>query len=344
VELEALKYIKANDRIAIANVTKNNFMGIELLLKQLNFPVELIGGWNKEETLIKDNAFCEYTGKITLKKDMHTFLNSLLESEYPDTIIFPPQSEKILDDIELILEINFTGKIKTIIIIRGYKANLSLEEMKKIAVLSRKNNINIAVGDIKNTGYSIGYLLDSVENMPWTVNELDPDLAEYINKNNLNQGTFLDLGTGAGTQAVELAKLGFTVTATDLVKYAFENTAAKVNNVDFIEDNILDTRLNKKFDYIFDRGCLHALGKENYETYVRQVKKILKDDGILLLKYATNDNKHLTKDVLKYYYSEDELYDFINSNFIIDEIKTTFYQQNSDYTPMKAIFAVLRIG
>lgn len=60
------------------------------------------------------------------------------------------------------------------------------------------------------------YKNNSVESMPWFNIELDSDLSRSSKKRNLVEGKFLDLGTGPGTQASEIAKLGFTVVGTDL--------------------------------------------------------------------------------------------------------------------------------
>ena len=39
--------------------------------------------------------------------------------------------------------------------------------------------------------------------------KLDHDVEDEINSRSLNSGTFLDLGTGPGTQAIQLSEYGF---------------------------------------------------------------------------------------------------------------------------------------
>ena len=58
------------------------------------------------------------------------------------------------------------------------------------------------------------YRLDRVEQMPWFYPELDPDLARALARLELLRGRALDVGTGPGTQAIELASRGFEVSRT----------------------------------------------------------------------------------------------------------------------------------
>ena len=64
---------------------------------------------------------------------------------------------------------------------------------------------------------------------------------------------FLDLGTGPGTQAMWLAKRGYKVIGSDLSDAAInraKNVYANEKNVDFIVDNILNSKFkDSEFDY-----------------------------------------------------------------------------------------------
>ncbi len=64
------------------------------------------------------------------------------------------------------------------------------------------------------------YKNNEVTKMPWYDKNLDHDLENEIKTRNVSSGRFLDLGTGPGTQAIQLAKQGFDVTATDLSENA----------------------------------------------------------------------------------------------------------------------------
>jgi cyclopropane fatty-acyl-phospholipid synthase-like methyltransferase len=123
-----------------------------------------------------------------------------------------------------------------------------------------------------------------VEDIPWYFPSLDPDLEKALDNLNINSGTFLDLGTGPGTQAIELEKRGFTVTGTDISKHAFEKASKLSENVNFTQDDILNSKLTKQFDNVFDRGCFHIMSEEKRLKYVETVRELLNTDGLLFLK------------------------------------------------------------
>ena len=64
--------------------------------------------------------------------------------------------------------------------------------------------------------WDVYYKENKVEGMPWYNANLDSNLENYIKLNNISGGKFLDLGTGPGTQAIQLEQLGFDVTGTDI--------------------------------------------------------------------------------------------------------------------------------
>src|SRR4051812_5329081 len=69
-------------------------------------------------------------------------------------------------------------------------------------------------------GWDERYQQQAVETMPWFYPELDDDLRQALDQRGLRSGSALDLGTGPGTQAMQLAQRGFTVTATDISEAA----------------------------------------------------------------------------------------------------------------------------
>jgi 2-polyprenyl-3-methyl-5-hydroxy-6-metoxy-1,4-benzoquinol methylase len=64
------------------------------------------------------------------------------------------------------------------------------------------------------------YREQEIESLPWFNPELDDDLEKALGEFGLRGGSALDLGTGPGTQAIHLARLGFAVTATDISEAA----------------------------------------------------------------------------------------------------------------------------
>ena len=55
--------------------------------------------------------------------------------------------------------------------------------------------------------------------------------------------------------------------------------------ISFIVDDILNSTIkDKSFDNVFDRGCFHVLPIEKRPVYIREINRILDDNGILFLK------------------------------------------------------------
>jgi len=101
--------------------------------------------------------------------------------------------------------------------------------------------------------------------------------------------TIIHLQCNAGADTILLAQKGATVTGVDLVpdniKYARKMAQELgVNNVDFIESNIMDfqEKHNKKYDMVFTtEGVLCWLPDLN--KWAETVRHLLKDNGVLYL-------------------------------------------------------------
>ena len=178
--------------------------------------------------------------------------------------------------------------------------------------------------------------------MPWYNENLDTDLEEELEKRKITKGRILDLGTGPATQAIQLSKRGLKVTGSDISEAAI-NRAREVyanhnNNIDFIIDDILNSKIDdKNFDYVFDRGCFHVIPIEKRTTYIREIKRILVEKGILFLKCFSRNEP---RDEGPYKFSEDEIRQLFGHEFVIESIKNTVYQGTLDPLP-KALFVVM---
>lgn len=178
-----------------------------------------------------------------------------------------------------------------------------------------------------------------VESMPWYNQDLDADLETALATEKITKGRFLDLGTGPGTQAIQLAKRGFMVTGADLSENAIKKARKLSGKVNFIVDDILDSKLgNKQFDYVFDRGCFHVLPVNKRQKYVKEIKRILNDGGILFLKCFSIKE---TRDNGPHRFSRDEIKNIFGKDFVIESFKDTVYQGTLDPLP-KALFVVLK--
>ena len=191
------------------------------------------------------------------------------------------------------------------------------------------------------------YEENKVEKMPWYEKNLDPDLESQITALNLQSGKFLDIGTGPGTQAVQLSKLGFESTGADISKNAIDKARKLSSDVNFIVDDILNSSIpDNEFDYILDRGCFHVFEPSMRNSYLNQIKRILRDGGILFLKVMSIEARDLPggkdgSDGGPYRFSPQDILEIFGRDFEIKEIKPTVYYGTLDPLP-KAIFAVIK--
>ena len=143
---------------------------------------------------------------------------------------------------------------------------------------------------------------------------------------------------------MQLAKKGFDVIGSDISetvikrnKIIYEN---KYQNIKFVVDNILDSDFKDDyFDYIFDRGCFHVLSGEDRPKYYNQIKRILKQKGILFLKCFSIDEP--MKDG-PHRFSYNDMHNIFSKNFQINDIKKTVYQGTLDPLP-KTLFSVMKL-
>lgn len=178
-----------------------------------------------------------------------------------------------------------------------------------------------------------------VEDMPWYCKELDHDLAAELKQRQLASGTFLDIGTGPGTQAIALAQQGFTVTATDLSATAIHKAQALKAPVTFVQDDITRTQLHGPFNCIFDRGCFHVLDPKDRATYVRTVHALLTNSGLLFVKCFSMRETIIVDG--PYRFTPEDLRATFEPQFQIESIVDTEFRGTLTPNP-KALFAVMK--
>lgn len=122
--------------------------------------------------------------------------------------------------------------------------------------------------------------------LPWHTEAADDDLLAAVSRLAAPPSAVLEIGTGLGTLAVELASRGHQVIATDVSAVALEqaHTRAPEAPVVWIRDDVTDSTLRGRFDAIVDRGCLHALSDTQSRAYAATVARLLAPGGVLVLK------------------------------------------------------------
>lgn len=99
----------------------------------------------------------------------------------------------------------------------------------------------------------------------------------------------LDIGSGRGLFAKNLAEAGFKVIGIDFEKNIVDSANAEIKNwgldgrIKFMEANALDIPLtDASFDGACDFGLFENLYKEDWPKYVEEVSRILKPGGFYL--------------------------------------------------------------
>jgi len=99
---------------------------------------------------------------------------------------------------------------------------------------------------------------------------------------------FLDIGCGNGRHAVLFSKSGFKSFGIDLSQEAIvlaKKLAASENvKINYTVGDVLHLPYrNDQFDVVLDSGCFHHLRKYQWSEYVKNVKNVLKKNGLFFL-------------------------------------------------------------
>ncbi|MBD3407876.1 MAG: methyltransferase domain-containing protein [Candidatus Lokiarchaeota archaeon] len=121
---------------------------------------------------------------------------------------------------------------------------------------------------------------------PWDVGHPQFAIVELVFNNELRPGKVLDLGCGTGQNTIFLAENGFDAIGVDIspeaISLARENAKEIGVSVGFRVGDVL--RLSRyfpahSFDAIIDSGLFHILSDDDRWTYVRQIHRVLKENG-----------------------------------------------------------------
>jgi cyclopropane fatty-acyl-phospholipid synthase-like methyltransferase len=111
---------------------------------------------------------------------------------------------------------------------------------------------------------------------PWDTGITPPEVMAFLECT--APGRALDLGCGTGTNAVEMARRGWEVTAIDFsgraVQAARRRAAAARLPVTVVQGDVSDLRgVLGPFDFVLDIGCFHALTRDGQARYASHVSR-----------------------------------------------------------------------
>lgn len=123
---------------------------------------------------------------------------------------------------------------------------------------------------------------------PWDSGRTCSELFKILEEEIVTPGQALDLGCGTGTNAIYLAQMGFDVTGVDISQVAIDRAKEKAESAG-VSVLFMIARLptnflpGKVFDFVFDRGCFHAINKEERAESVDMLKNLTREGSIYLM-------------------------------------------------------------
>ncbi|KAH1081909.1 hypothetical protein J1N35_021670 [Gossypium stocksii] len=143
--------------------------------------------------------------------------------------------------------------------------------------------------------------------IPNHVGEPKPQSVEQDEKY-LSCWSVLDIGTGNGLLLQELSKQGYTdLTGTDYSEGAIDLARSLADrdgfsNIKFLVDDILETKLDRQFQLVMDKGTLDAIGLHpdgpiKRIMYWDSVSKLLAPGGILVITSCNHTKDELVQEV-----------------------------------------------
>lgn len=139
---------------------------------------------------------------------------------------------------------------------------------------------------------------------------------KYIHEvlKNYDNPTILDIGAGCGAYSIPLSDEGYDVTAVELVKHNLRVIESKSKKVKVIQGNAIDLKVipDNCYDVVLLFGPMyHLISEEEKISALKEAKRVLKNDGIIMVQYITNEYA-----VIRHGFKEKEI---LNSLSKLDE-------------------------
>lgn len=131
--------------------------------------------------------------------------------------------------------------------------------------------------------------------LPWFDPDPSPSVVEAVREGFLRGGKVLDVGCGAGSNVLYLARNGFASHGVDLapdaVGAARQRASAERLRIDVRVGDALDLDFPAgTFDGLTDHGCFHTLPLGRRRDYAREVARVVRPGGSVVLDWVGRES------------------------------------------------------
>lgn len=131
----------------------------------------------------------------------------------------------------------------------------------------------------------------------WDTGRPSSQLKKVVEAGDVGPGRAVELGCGTGTDAVYLAGKGFDVTAIDIAPTALRLAEEKADKagvkVRWLLADVLRPPDLEPFDFVYDRGCYHAIRRDFPRQYVAAVRRLTRPGSrVLILAGSANKDSY----------------------------------------------------
>ncbi|CAH2715965.1 2-phytyl-1,4-beta-naphthoquinone methyltransferase, chloroplastic [Neobacillus rhizosphaerae] len=134
----------------------------------------------------------------------------------------------------------------------------------------------IFMGQVLKMSWNEALINGSFRDM-WDLSYPSQELVAFIATINFPKVTIgLDVGCGAGREAIFLAQHGLNMIGVDLSAEALRSAAERAKEageqVDWRHGNVLDLPVeDQSVDFVNDRGCFHTIAEEERDQFAREI-------------------------------------------------------------------------
>ena len=198
------------------------------------------------------------------------------------------------------------------------------------------------------------YLTVPLERIPWHMESPSEILVDLVRSGKVLPCRAIDLGCGAGTNAIFLAGAGFEMTGVDIspraIEMARERAAQEGVRCTFLVADLLGGlhEIRDTFGFAYDWEVLHHIFPEDRERYVANVHRLLRPGGkYLSVSFSEEDPQFGGSGKIRktplgttlYFSSEEELGDLFRPYFAVRNLTTR--EVPGKYGPHQAVCAFL---